>query len=129
MYLARAVLLMSLLFNLGVVGIAIYSESSVKSEFQNYGPGEWVQALLMVALILSIPCLPWLKAFRLTVTQTGQFGAIIFSVLTSVSCAFIFLPKPSGPSEALGVYVIIQILVVWFCYFVSLSSGKSNNAS
>lgn len=79
-------------------------------------PGRENEFVGNVAVALAIAAIcgwPWFVAFYKAATPSARVGANIFSFAAAGAAAAFYSPIRTAPSEGVGYYVILFVLVVW----------------
>ncbi|MFT6310931.1 MAG: hypothetical protein ACJAQS_001297 [Porticoccus sp.] len=125
----KGLVIFSLLFNLAVVMVTIFSESAVSREFSDYSLFQYIQTLALFVLIVLIACWPWLAAFLGASDPSKKNSATIFSVLSILASSVLFLPKYTGPTEGIGYNILLLIAGLWVAYPICLLFNEKSNES
>jgi len=108
----------SFLLNLLIVGSVVFMAPAVKHEFSGLQGASALQWWATVCVIVIVASLPWLYAYWRAGSPKKTGGALAIAIVSFVAAVIALLPALGGPSEALGYYVVIYLLVVWGTFVI-----------
>jgi len=95
-------------------------------EFSSYGGTELVLSIGVLLLLAGVACWPWLLALS-QLSEKMTISRIVFSILSTLSAVYFFIPSPLHPSEALTYALVAHLFSVWCSYPLSLFSRVFQN--
>ena len=110
----------SLLLSGAIISAALWSTPAVRHQVSGYSSNEWQKAIGVLLPILAACSWPWFVAFGRAFSERGIRSSTVFAVAGVVLSALFYSPISSAPSEGIGYYVIVFVLLAWVAYPLSL---------
>lgn len=103
----------SLVFNIAsMINISNFV-SSISSEFKAAPMNQILEGTPQLLTLFGIVLGPWFLAIMMSRSMERKNGTRLFSIITVITCILIVGFEYTGPSEGIGYYIAIQIIIAW----------------
>lgn len=110
----------SFLLSSAIVAAALWSTPAMHRQFANYGATQWASASGVLLPIVAVCGWPWLVSFVRAFGERSYRSSTAFAVAGFALSLVFYMPISSAPSEGIGYYVVIFVLLAWVAYPLSL---------